>query len=323
MEMKVMYHDRCFDGACSASLFTRFHRECLGTAATYRYEGLAHKPGGMFQFGEFSGGENAIVDFKYSNDSRVTWWFDHHESAFMTEQDRAEFERGQADGSQAMRKFFDPHYTSCTGWIAHVAATRFGFDTSGLKELMYWADIVDGAKYESAAAAVGMEEPAMKLTLVLEGAPDGLIPKVIPLLTERTLGEVVEQDFVQAAMGPLMARHRRAMEVIGERAEVERGVMRFDLTDAEVEGYSKFIPYYLYPEATYVVGLSRAGARLKLSVGTNPWTAKPVGELANIAGICSRYGGGGHARVGAVSFASGEEEMARRAAEEIRAELEG
>ena len=68
MEMKVMYHDRCFDGACSASLFTRFHRECLGTASTYAYEGLAHKPGGTYQFGEFSGGENAIVDFKYSND---------------------------------------------------------------------------------------------------------------------------------------------------------------------------------------------------------------------------------------------------------------
>lgn len=322
--MKVLYHDRCFDGACSASLFTRFHRECLGTASSYTYEGLAHRPGGVFQFADFSGGEIAIVDFKYSNDPRVTWWFDHHQSAFLTPEDRAEFERGQSDGSQAMRKFFDPHYTSCTGWIAHVGATKFGFDTSGLKELMYWADIVDGAKYESAKAAVEMEAAAMKLTLVIEGAPDdGLIPKMIPLLTERTLDELVEQDFVQAVMVPLMARHREAIGLIRERAEVERGVISFDLTDQAMEGYSKFIPYYLHPEGTYVVGLSKSARRMKLSVGTNPWTTRGVGELANIAEICERYGGGGHARVGAVSFPADGEEAARAAAGVIRAELEG
>src|SRR4029079_17772168 len=26
LRVKVFYHDKCFDGACSASLFTRFHR---------------------------------------------------------------------------------------------------------------------------------------------------------------------------------------------------------------------------------------------------------------------------------------------------------
>ena len=322
--MKVLYHDRCFDGACSASLFTRFHRECLGTASSYVYEGLAHRPGGLFQFADFSGGENAIVDFKYSTDPRVTWWFDHHQSAFLTAEDQAEFARGQVDGTQAMRKFFDPHYTSCTGWIAHVAATKFGFDTSGLKELMYWADIVDGAKYESAQAAVEMEAAAMKLTMVIEGAPDdALIPKLIPLLTERTLEEVVKQDFVQAVMGPLMARHRAAIGLIGERAVVERGVISFDLMDQAAEGYSKFIPYYLHPEGTYVVGLSKGAVRTKISVGTNPWTAKPAAELANIAAICERFGGGGHARVGAISFGADEEERARAVAGVIRAELEG
>ena len=59
-------------------------------------------------------------------------------------------------GREAMRKFFDPSYTSCTSWIAHVASTKFGMDVAPLEELIHWADIVDGAKYESAKAAVEM-----------------------------------------------------------------------------------------------------------------------------------------------------------------------
>jgi hypothetical protein len=324
MVMKVLYHNQCFDGACSASMFTRFHRECVGTAASYTYGGLAHKPGGLFQFGDFSGDENAIVDFKYSNDPQVTWWFDHHLSAFLTPEDLAEFEAGQADGSQAKRKFFDPNYTSCTSFIAHIAETKFGFDTSGLKELIYWADIVDGAKYESARAAVEMEAPAMKLTMVIESASDEtLIPRMIPLLTSMSLQEVLDQPFVQELVGPLMAKHVAGIDLIRERAVVDRGVITFDLMDQKMEGYSKFIPYYLHPEATYVVGLSKSSFRTKISVGTNPWTTKPVSELINLSAICERYGGGGHARVGAISFPADREDLARAAATEIEAELKG
>ena len=82
----------------------------------------------MFDESGFWRGENAIVDFKYSASPRVTWWFDHHLSAFMTPEDQADFERGQADGSQRMRKFYNANYTSCTGLIADVAREKFGFD---------------------------------------------------------------------------------------------------------------------------------------------------------------------------------------------------
>ena len=70
-------------------------------------------------------------------------------------------------------------------------------------------------------------------------------------------------------------------------------MITFDITDQPTEGYSKFIPYYLHPEATYIVGLSKSSFRVKISVGTNPWTKKPVEELVNLAAICERYGGEG------------------------------
>ena len=309
-------------------MFTRFHRECVRTGSRFSYHGLVHRAGALFDERDFldtaNGDENAIVDFKYSASPKVTWWFDHHLSAFLTSADQADFERGQADGSQVMRKFYDPEYPSCTSFIAYIGKTRFGFDVEPLAELIKWADIVDSARYESAEAAVEMAAPAMKLTMVIESAADEeLIPRLIPLLTEMPLQNVLEQSFVQELLTPLMDRHWAALELIRSRATVDRGVITFDITDQPTEGYNKFIPYYLFPESTYNVGLSKSSFRTKVAVGTNPWTKVPVKNLANLAAICERYGGGGHARVGAISFPPDREDQARKAAAEIAAELKG
>src|SRR5260370_41591498 len=84
LECRIFYHDKCFDGACSASVFARFHRECVKTASGFSYHGLVHRAGALFEEKDFIDGENAIVDLKYSASPKVTWWFDHHQSAFLT-----------------------------------------------------------------------------------------------------------------------------------------------------------------------------------------------------------------------------------------------
>ncbi len=324
MTVRVFYHDKCFDGACSASLFTRFHRECIDPHAEYEYHGLVHRAGALFDDGEFTGDENAIVDFKYSPSPRVTWWFDHHLSAFLSPEDHAAYERGLADPASDFRnrRFFNPNYTSCTSFIADTAAERFGFDRSGVATLVHWANIVDGALYESATAAVEMREPAMRLTLAIESSTDPeFVPRLIPLLTVTPLEEILQQPFVASLLPPLLARHQAALGIIKERASENRGTIYFDIADRELEGYNKFIPYYLHPEATYSVGLSRSSFRTKVAVGTNPWTKKRPEQLINLAAICERYGGGGHARVGAISFPPDRYDEAREAARVIVEEL--
>ncbi len=325
MKVRVFYHDKCFDGACSASLFTRVHRECFGgDQAEYSYHGLVHRAGSLFDESAFIGDENAIVDFKYSPSPRITWWFDHHLSAFLTPEDHLSYLAGLADPATGFRdrRFFNATYTSCTGFIADMAAQRFGFDRSSVSGLVHWADIVDGALYESATAAVQMREAAMKLTLIIESTPDpDFVPRLIPLLTAMPLDEILEEPFVAALLPPLLEGHRKALDIIGERAACVDGTIFFDVADRELEGYNKFIPYYLFPEAVYSVGLSKSSFRTKVAVGTNPWTsAKPL-TLVNLAAICERYGGGGHARVGAISFPPDHYDQARQAAREIVGEL--
>jgi hypothetical protein len=322
LKVRVFYHDKCFDGACSASLFSRFHRERIQSDAEYEFCGLVHRAGALFKETDFTGDENAIVDFKYSPSPRITWWFDHHLSAFLTPEDHQDYLRGMADSRYDGHRFYDPTYVSCTSFLAHIASTRFGFNAKPVEELVHWANIVDGALYESPNAAVEMPAPAMKLTLIIESTQDPVfVPRLIPLLTQMPLQQVLDTPWVAELLPPLLERHEDALELIRERSESKQGTIYFDITDHPLEGYNKFIPYYLHPEATYSIGLSKSSFRTKVAVGSNPWTKTNPEEMVNLATICERYGGGGHARVGAISFPPDREDDARRAAAEIVTEL--
>jgi hypothetical protein len=315
LKVKVFYHDRCFDGASSAALFSRFYQERIRNDVEFVYSGLLHRAGALFDESDFDGEENAIVDFKYSSSPNITWWFDHHESAFLTPADAAQFEQDQSN-----RKFYDPGFKSCTSFIAMIADQRFGFNRGSVAELVHWADIIDGALYPDAKTAVEMKAPAMQLTMVIESMQDpAFIPRLIPLLANTPLADVVAAPFVAPLLPPLLERHRQSMGVLQERTESKDATLFFDITDHELEGYNKFVPYYLHPESVYSVGLSKSSFRVKVSVGSNPWAPSP--PVVNLAKICERYGGGGHARVGAISFDVAQTAEARQAAQEIVKEL--
>jgi len=312
--IKIYFHNNCFDGLASAAVFTNY-QNAIRTHCAFEYEGLAHRAGQLFLDVAFDGDENAIVDFKYSSDPRLTWWFDHHQSAFLSREDEAHF---RADTSG--RKFHDPTYRSCTKFIVEMLRTHFGFNSSGLEELVRWADIIDGAQFENAQTAVELQESAMKLMLVIEGIRDR--DKLCSLILEfqkKSLDEIIEIPWVQEVFRPLFERHLRSIEIIRRNAHCSDGTIFFDVSSYDLEGYNKFIPYYLFPQATYCVGVSLSSYRAKVSVGSNPWSLQP--RTQNLAALCERHGGGGHPVVGAISFAPEELEKARRIAREIVEEL--
>jgi len=312
---RVLYHDHCFDGAASAAFFSRFIAGAVHPGAEFRYTGMAHRASQIFDPGLFDGDENAIVDFKYSSDPRLTWWFDHHQSAFLTAEDAEHFRRDTSG-----RKLYDPSYKSCTAFICAVASERFGFRAPDLADLVDWSVVIDGAQYPDAKTAVEMDAPAMKLALVIEAAKDGdIVRKIIGWMQFRQIAEIVAEAEIQALFAPLHQRHLDSMEIIRKQARQEDGVVYFDLAGYDMEGYNKFIPYYLFPSSTYTVSVSPSSFRTKVSVGSNPWAPAPPKH--NLATICERYGGGGHARVGAISLEPGALETARALAAEIVAEL--
>jgi len=311
MRVRVLYHDHCFDGAASAAFFSRFLHGAFHPEAEFFYTGMAHKASQIFEDSLFDGDVNAIVDFKYSSNPKLTWWFDHHESAFLSPEDEEHFRRDTSG-----KKMYDPQFHSCTSFIAAMARQKFGFEAPDLAELVEWADIVDGAQYSSAKEAVELEAPATKLVLVIEGVRDSeTVQRIIRWMQFRRLEEIIADPEIQALFQPLYRKHLESIDIIRRQSRDDGTVVFFDLTEYPIEGYSKFIPYYLFPESLYTVSVLISSFRTKVSVGSNPWAGKPLQH--NLAKICERYGGGGHARVGAISFPKGAVEEARRVALEI------
>jgi hypothetical protein len=298
MKLRILYHGNCLDGSASAGLFARFFREHLAKGpAEVAYTPMQHKGDAQpIASSLLDGDVNACVDFRYSQDPRLHWWFDHHASAFQLPGDEAHF---RADKSG--QKFYDPHRKSCTKFLAESLAERFGFDIARFADLLRWAEIVDGALFPSAAMAVELREPALRLMTWVENNRDrGLAERFIEDLSSRPLGEIAADDYVAKALAPLLERHGQNIETVRRVSHLDHGVVVSNLIPEGVSTLNKFIAYYLHPQARYTVTLLETPERYKISIGSNPWPQTP--RTHDIAKLCERYGGGGHPAVGAISL---------------------
>ncbi|HKU42162.1 MAG TPA: hypothetical protein VJR89_28580, partial [Polyangiales bacterium] len=241
-EVVVGYHGHCFDGMSSAAVLTRLLRHVEGTDLRFGYRGLDHQPGGSHvPEAVLSGAINAVVDFRYTTSDRLSWWFDHHVSGVVNDEERAHL---AADRSG--RKFFDPTYGSCCKLIADIGRERFGFDTAPLEGLIRWADIIDAARFASAQMAVELQEPALQLMTVIEAHGDDafLAPRIAQLALGTSLDEIATAPEVQKLYAPLLAEHRKNCDAISARAKLNAGVVHFDLVGTGSDRYNKFIPYW-------------------------------------------------------------------------------
>src|SRR5215813_385063 len=241
-KLRVLYHDNCFDGVSSAAVFSRFYKGHIDPDAEIEYEGLTHKAGQHIADEQFGAGDNAIVDFKYSASDKLTWWFDHHESAFLSAQDEDHFRRDRSG-----HKFHDPSYKSCTKFISHVTNTVFKCPMPDLDDLVYWADIIDGAQFPDAQTAVELKEPAMRLMLVIEASHDPeLIHRIIREIQDKPLSQVIELPEIRATFDKLYAHHFDSIEIMRRLKICTNGVIEFVVSVLDLYGYNIFIPYFFF-----------------------------------------------------------------------------
>jgi hypothetical protein len=270
------------------------------------------------------GEENAILDFRFTSTPRLTWYFDHHLSAFVTDADRSAYDAAVRESERGKprerRMFHDAKYGSCTKLIADVGAARFDLDPAPMAELVRWADLIDTASFPSAEMAVARTEPELQLMTVVEyTGNDDFLAKTVPRLLSEPLADVARAADVQAAYAPLLRTHQAFIEQVKLHAEERGPVIYVDLSSETIEVAGKFVTYALYPKSAYSVVVTRSKSKCKISVGYNPWSGVP--RTHSIADLCERYGGGGHAVVGAVSVPADDVEGARRIALEITSAL--
>lgn len=318
MRVVVATHGHCFDGLASAVVFTRLVRSSE-PSAEFTYRACGYGEGQLVPTDDvLSGDENAILDYRFHPSPRLTWFFDHHRTAFARSEDREFFNQRVPGG----RFHFDPECSSCTKLIARVATERFAVDLADFSDLVDWADVIDAARFESAAQALDRSNPVMRLAAVVERfGNDTLIGRLARELSKKPLLDVATSEDVERRYGKLGRQHDLFVRRVRESAVRLGRVVFVDLTNEPVESVGKFVTYALYPDAMYsvIVGLLKNGA--KVSVGYNPWCGLP--RDVDISSICETYGGGGHAVVGAVQLKAADAPLARDIARRIAEKLAG
>ena len=319
-DIVVATHGHCFDGMASAAVFTHLVRALSpGQPITFRYRSCGYGPGmSTIPEGWLDGAENAILDFRYTRSTKLSWYFDHHITAFGSAEEQRE---ALASSDKAHRVFYEPTYGSCTKLIADVASAQFGVESTALASLVAWADIIDAARFPTAEAAVDREEPVLKLASVVEHHGDGpFLKDIVPRLLERPLDEVAREPNIAELFRPLAAARETFIRRVKQVGTLMGNVVLVDLSDAPIDAAAKFVTYALFPTAMYSVTVTRQKQHCKVSVGYNPWCGKE--RRHDIAALCRRYEGGGHPVVGAASFPLAEITRARAAALAIARELD-
>jgi hypothetical protein len=318
MRAVVATHGHCFDGLCSAVVFTRLLRALRGPAVRFFYQGCGYAPTQRSVEGMLDGDENAILDYRFSASDKVHWYFDHHRTAFGSDADRAFFEARR----EALPYHYDASYSSCTKLVRDVAEARYGVAMPELEPLTAWADKIDSAAFESAEAALDYSDPVMQLVSVVEHHGDGeLLARLVPRLLEAPVEEVARRSEHRELYRKIRRKKAAFAKRVQQNARTSGRVVLVDLSGAELESYGKFVTYALYPNAMYSVILGRFKNGARINVGYNPWSEHRLDR--DLSSICGRYGGGGHPFVGGISFPAEDVHRAKNVAQEIALELDG
>lgn len=317
MRAVVATHGHCFDGLCSAVVFTRLLRELRGPSLQFRYLSCSYAPRQSGLEGLLDGDENAILDYRFCATERVHWYFDHHRTAFANAADRAFFDARQPEHPY----YYDANYSSCTKLVWDIAIERYAVSMPELEPLTLWADKIDSAAFESAEAALDYSNPVMQLASVVEHHGDGqLLSRLVPRLLDTPLDVVAQRSEYKDLYRKIRRKKAAFAKQVRESATTMDRVVLVDLSGSELETYGKFVTYALYPNAMYSVILGRFKNGARINVGYNPWSDQILDR--DLSSICGRYGGGGHPFVGGISFPAEDVQRARNVAQEIALELD-
>jgi hypothetical protein len=314
--LKVFFHDACFDGTTSAALFAAFYRDIVDREADVRAVGMIHRDGNPFEGVPLDADDHACVDFRFCADPKMTWWFDHHPTAFQPPSLRDVFER-----ENRATWIFDPAAASCAGLMTRALAKGWSWTPPPhLIEAVRWADKIDAAQFASAEDAVALAQPAQRLAAWLaHGRTPVDTARYVEWLSRASLEEVAARSDVAEQLRVVESERARELDAVKRLGVWHGDVIVFDRF-ADVGARSPgFLGYLVFPTALYNVSGTRTEANIKISVGVNPWTKAK--RRHDIGELCARHGGGGHAVVGGVTLRGDELVRARETLAAIVREL--
>jgi hypothetical protein len=286
----LYFHSPCFDGIVSCVLAWDFLETCQGWSVeeihSVNYDAKASWLSTSLNT------KSAVVDFLYHPDA--DFWADHHGTTFLNEKAKEDFER-----RRSRWLVYDKRSGSCALLLWKHFADFFGYRNPRYESLVEWAERIDSARYASVEEAIFGTQPALRINLSLAGR-DGqeYCSNLVKLLKRETLDDVAALPEVKARSEHAESMIRAGMDRFAKGSRLEHdGIAVFDVDSTDDAIISRYAPYYRFPEARYSVGVVRSPKGASIKAMRNPWReflSVPLGE------IFSRFGGGGHQRVGAL-----------------------
>jgi len=299
-------------------LFAAFYRDVVAKDVVVKPIGMVHRDGNPFEGIPIDGDDNACVDFRFSADPKMRWWFDHHPTAFQPPALREIFER-----EHAPTWFFDPKAPSCAGFIARTLAKGWQWQPpKHLADAVVWADKIDAATFSSANEAIALELPAQRIAAWLANGRSGMdTAQYIEWLSRESLDQVAHRPEISAQIAAIEAERARDIDAIRALAVWHDDIVVFDRFDDVGARNPGFLGYWLFPQCLYAVSGTRTAQSIKITVGLNKWTTATRKPTIDVGALCARFGGGGHAVVGGITLCGDELARARGTIASLVAEL--
>jgi hypothetical protein len=301
-------HKTCFDGVASGALASLFMERFFGksveavVAVDYDIKGRWKE---QVQPG------SCIVDFLYH--PHAAFWWDHHANPFMEKAWETSYRQKAGPAIQ-----WNPRAPSCARLVSDQATSVGICLPDFLQETVQWADKIDRARYKSPLEAVSTREPARRLALSL--ATDRTTDyhsTLIRLLCITSMEQVVLRPECQNQCRIGVQRYEKGLKIMESSAKLDHDVVMYSL-NLDDEIIDRMMPYYLFPEANFSLGIVRQRGQLKVTCNSNPWI---VPRGVHVGDLFSNVGGGGHRDVGSVIVLDGEQKQAERILEAARIQL--
>lgn len=237
---------------------------------------------------------SAVLDFLYH--PSADWWFDHHTTSFLNKAILVE------NYKRDKQKHWDTEFLSCPSLlISHFYRYyhKYSLELSKrYEELIYWSDIIDGAKYSTPKMLFDYNYQYINLnkTLAIDRTIDYRL-KIIKAFYENDISQILNSVRFFDLLKEIKEKEKKAINIISNIIKIKDKVAYFDQSKYDIP-FQRFLPYYLYPDLLYRIGIYKKDDMFSVSVNYNIWQKEK--NTINLGKLCNSFGGGGRFDVGAV-----------------------
>lgn len=295
-----IYYHNDFDGVSAAAVFVNFVLKNEGKIKSlnpinYSCEQKWASP----DFFKNTSDDERVVILDFFYHPRADFWFDHHPTTFLKKEWRKNFQ-------ETKFQKIDSSYYSATHLVKDSLVSGFHYKPSKfIQSLVYWADIIDGARYRNPQEATFSNKPAILLAAIIYKHRENhqFLNQLVQFLAKLPFSKIMEIPVIKKNVKAIIKERQTASKFFEENMKFYDNKVAFiDLSSKITIPHLRFFSYFYNPKVIYTVAITKGKNLFYLHLHYNPWKhQKPKIDLGK---FLKKYNGGGHLKAAGAEFES-------------------